>query len=132
MDCEKKLPFEVIEGIRLFNCGKFFEAHEALETAWRAEPDLNRYLYQGILQLGVGYYHLLRGNTVGAKHLFNRAQKTLMEMPSFCQGIDVNKIRKQIEEAALLIDIVKTNPTIRFQFPIHQIDIGQMNHANRE
>jgi predicted metal-dependent hydrolase len=128
MKCDKELPSDAIIGIQLFNRGSFFEAHEALESAWRAEPDANRNLYQGILQLGVGYYHFLRGNTVGARLLFIRAQKTLENVPSFCQGIDVNNIRTQIDEASILLEKNKTNPVTSFHFPIHQIEIGQIKH----
>lgn len=132
MNCEKELPPKVVEGIWLFNSGRFFEAHEALETAWRIEPDTNRYLYQGILQLGVGYYHLQRGNAAGAIQLFNRAKKTLEPFPSSCQGIDVNQIRKQIEEAAFLVERFKTNTSTHYHFPIYQIEIGQAKYVQQE
>ncbi|HRQ33635.1 MAG TPA: DUF309 domain-containing protein, partial [Anaerolineales bacterium] len=51
-----------IEGLRLFNNGKYFEAHEALETAWLEERGKIRDLYRGILQVGVAYLHITRGN----------------------------------------------------------------------
>jgi len=132
MPCEKELPLEVTKGIQLFNCGRFFEAHEALETAWRVETDSTRYLYQGILQLGVGYYHLLNGNTIGAIHLFTSAKKTMETLPPFCQGINVKLIRKQVEEAAMLVEKYKIHPTEHFRLPISQIEIGQVNNAQRE
>jgi uncharacterized protein len=41
-------PQEFWEGIACFNDQRYFEAHEALETAWRNEPGQIRELYQGI------------------------------------------------------------------------------------
>ena len=132
MPCENELPPEVLKGIRLFNRRRFFEAHEALETAWRAERGTTRYLYQGILQLGVGYYHLLKGNYIGAIHLFASAQKTLGTLPFYCQGIDVNQIRNQVKETALLVKSFVRHPATQSHFPISQIDIGQVNHVQRK
>jgi uncharacterized protein len=129
MDCDLELPPDVEYGIQFFNRGMFFEAHEALETAWRAEHKPNRNLYQGILQLGVGYYHLMNNNFVGAKKLFLRAEKTLDGIPSYCQGIDVDLIRLQIKEAENLVECIKSNPFLEFHFPIYQIETGQINHG---
>ena len=36
--CQGVLPAQVVEGLELFNRGQYFEAHEVLEAAWRAEP----------------------------------------------------------------------------------------------
>jgi uncharacterized protein len=128
MDCTQELPQEVINGIHLFNRGCFFEAHEELETAWRKELKPNRNLYQGILQLGVGYYHLMRGNFVGARKLFTRAEKTLEEIPSPCQGINVALVRKQIIEARLIMQRIESNPHVKCHFPLYPIEIGQTNY----
>ncbi len=76
-------------GITSFNRQEFFEAHEELETAWRAEPGALRELYRGILQVGVGYYHIQRGNYSGARKLLQRARRRLLSFPEICCGIDV-------------------------------------------
>jgi predicted metal-dependent hydrolase len=81
-------------GLRLFNQGHYFEAHEALETAWRDEKSPLRGLYQGILQVGVGYHHLLRGNHSGAIRLLDRAEKCLAPFPDQCSGIDLGQLRQ--------------------------------------
>ncbi len=64
--CAEKLHPRAIEGLRLFNAGEYFEAHEALELAWRQERGPIRELYRGILQVGVAYYHILHNNYRGA------------------------------------------------------------------
>lgn len=79
----------LVEGIAQFNRGEYFEQHETLEAAWIAESDPVRYLYQGILQIGVGFHHLNRGNARGAAGLWAKGVALLDTFPSRCQGVDV-------------------------------------------
>lgn len=92
--CQGKLTEQVISGFELFNHGEYFEAHEVLEAAWRAEPGPVRELYRGILQISVAYYHLLRGNYIGAEKMFNRARVWLDPFPEQCRGIDLARFRQ--------------------------------------
>lgn len=84
-------------GIRMFNQGRYFEAHEELEAAWRVEPGPVRNLYQGILQVGVGYYHAERGNPSGALKLFRRCRPLLEQFPDTCMGINLTKLRQDYQ-----------------------------------
>jgi hypothetical protein len=45
------------EGIRLYNAGEYFEAHEVLETPWRSMTGADREIYQGIIQVAMGFRH---------------------------------------------------------------------------
>ncbi len=92
--CRGRLHPRAVEGLRLFNAGEYFEAHEELEAAWRDEPGRIRDLYQGILQVGVAYYHLLRGNYRGALKVFARAFPLLEAFPDRCRGVDVARLRR--------------------------------------
>jgi uncharacterized protein len=83
-----------VAGLLLFNSCQFFEAHEALELAWREETGAIRELYRGILQVGVGYYHAQRGNFIGAQKMFDRARYWLAFYPDTCCGIDVGTFKK--------------------------------------
>jgi hypothetical protein len=56
----------LLHAIEQFNYREYFECHETLEGIWNDEPGPVRVLYKGILQIGVGCYHLLRGNYRGA------------------------------------------------------------------
>lgn len=67
------LPTIFLRGLELLNQGKYFEAHEAIEVAWRAEPGEIRQLYQGILQVAVVYHHVTRHNYYGARKVIGRA-----------------------------------------------------------
>ncbi len=112
-----------LKGIKLFNESKYFEAHEELELAWRAERSPVRELYRGILQVGVAYYHILNGNYRGGKIMIERAQKWLKLFPDICLGLDVEKLRVDADvvyQALLTIpedSINRVNPQL-FQ-PVH-------------
>jgi hypothetical protein len=53
------------------------------------EPHPIRYLYQGILQVGVGYYHLGRGNFHGATTKLRTGCELLDFFTPGCQGVEV-------------------------------------------
>lgn len=63
----------LVEARRLVAEGRPFSAHEVLEARWKAGPDDERDLWQGLAQLCVGLTHSARGNVVGATRLVDRA-----------------------------------------------------------
>jgi len=87
--CDEPPSPALLQGIAQFNRGEFFEQHETLEAAWIEEDDPIRYLYQGILQIGVGFYHLLRGNPRGAAGMWAKGVRLLESFPPQCRGVDV-------------------------------------------
>jgi uncharacterized protein len=103
-DCAASAPAELIQAIAEFNAGEFFEQHETLEDAWIAETDPIRYLYQGILQVGVGLYHLGRGNLYGADRLMTRGLVLLQAFRPSCMGVDVDRF---VEESLRCLEAVR-------------------------
>lgn len=95
--CDDAPPPLLLEGVALFNRGEFFECHEALETLWREERDPVRFLYQGILQVGVAFHHLRRGNWIGAVRQLERGLAKLECYPPICQGVDVDCLVQQAQ-----------------------------------
>jgi hypothetical protein len=66
-------PDEAIdEAQRLIDAGRPFHAHEVLEASWKAAPEAERDLWQGLAQLAVGLTHRERGNATGAATLLRR------------------------------------------------------------
>lgn len=84
-------------GIEEFNRGEYFEQHELLELAWRAEPRPVREMYQGILQIGVAFLQIQRNHWVGAIKMFRRGLPRLRTLPPICQGIDIAAFRASAE-----------------------------------
>jgi sugar phosphate isomerase/epimerase/predicted metal-dependent hydrolase len=106
--CAAPLPPGVLEGIRLFNERKFYECHEEIEHEWHAERGPIRLLYQGILQIGVGFHHARSGNHRGAVLLLTDGiEKTSRFLPS-CRGLDTARL--VAESQACLERIVELGP----------------------
>jgi uncharacterized protein len=90
--CSEPPPALLLKGIEEFNTSRYWECHETLETLWRAEPRQVRSLYQGILQIGVGFYHLRRGNYAGAVKVLGRGLSRLQGLPETCQEVRVTEL----------------------------------------
>jgi predicted metal-dependent hydrolase len=108
LDCESPLHLAAIEGLRLFNQGQYWHAHEALEIAWREEPGFGRELYRGILQAGVVYLHLQRGNYAGAIKVFERSLRWLRLFPDFCRGIAIGQLRHDLGQ--VMAEVTRLGP----------------------
>jgi predicted metal-dependent hydrolase len=90
--CDEPPHPELLKAIHEFNAGEFFEQHETLELIWRAEPDEIRSLYQGILHVGVAFYHLLNGNYHGAVTKLGTGMAMLEHFEPGCMGVDVSRL----------------------------------------
>lgn len=55
-------------GVALFNGLRYWHAHEAWETLWRAADDEERDFYQGLIMVAAGLLHLQRRNARGARN----------------------------------------------------------------
>jgi predicted metal-dependent hydrolase len=93
--CAGAPPPGLLAGIAQFNAGAFWDCHETLEDLWRVEPDHIRYLYQGLLQIGVGFYHLRRGNHRGAVNKLAGGLAYLAPSAPACLGVDVARLRAE-------------------------------------
>lgn len=82
----------LLRSIAQFNARDYFVCHETLETIWRAEPGPIRTLYKGILQVGVGCYHLLRGNYKGATIKLASGADYLEPYAPVCMGVQVARL----------------------------------------
>lgn len=93
--CQQPLPPLVIEGLELFNQGEYYKCHDALEEAWKQDSSPGRELYRGILQVGIAYYQIQRGNYRGAVKMLLRVRQWLDPLPAWCRGIHVAKLRQE-------------------------------------
>ena len=82
----------LLRGIEQFNRREYFECHETLELIWNAEPGPIRILYKGILQVGVGCYHLLRHNYRGATIKLQSGADYLEPFAPRCMGVEVGRL----------------------------------------
>ena len=91
-------------GIERFNAGDYYRSHDALEEAWMRDRGPGRDLYRGLLQVGIAYYQIGRGNYRGAVKMLLRARQWLDPLPDGCRGGDVAGLRADADRvhAALL------------------------------
>jgi predicted metal-dependent hydrolase len=90
--CQELPPPELLHGIEQFNHREYFECHETLEGLWNRERRPIRTLYKGILQVGVGCYHLLRGNYHGAVVKLESGAAYLEPFAPRCQSVEVARL----------------------------------------
>jgi predicted metal-dependent hydrolase len=93
--CREPLPDLARRGIEMFNQGEFYKCHDDLEEAWMAEEGRIRDLYRGILQVGIAYYQIQRGNYRGALKMLLRVRQWLDPLPPVCRGINIEKLRRE-------------------------------------
>src|SRR5882762_6871734 len=114
MSCDEPPPPELLEGIAQFNRREFFAQHETLELLWRAERRDVRYLYQGILQIGVAFHHLGRLNHHGTVYMLTRGPTYLAPFAPRCQRVDVASLLR--DAAAALQAVERLGPARLAEF----------------
>ena len=91
--CAQPLAEKAIVGLELFNDGRYFDAHEELEDAWKADQSVGRDLYRAVLQIAVAYLQIERGNYNGAIKMLQRVKQWIEPLPDTCRGINVAQLR---------------------------------------
>jgi predicted metal-dependent hydrolase len=94
--CAQPLAPLAREGVALFNEGHYYKCHDALEEAWVADSSPGRDLYQGMLQVGIAYYQIERGNYRGALKMLLRVRQWLDPLPAICRGVNVARLREDV------------------------------------
>jgi len=115
-DCEGDLHPMAVRGILLFNAGEYWHAHEALEKAWLEEAGQIRHLYRAILQVGVTYFHIKKHNYAGALKIYSRSQRWLRPFPDECRGIDLARLRSDVE--LVMAEVIQLGPNQLDQFKL--------------
>jgi uncharacterized protein len=106
------------EAVALFNGVRYWHAHEAWETLWRAAPDEDRDFYQGLIQVAAGLLHLQRRNMRGARNKLREGLARLRPYQPAHHGIFVSEL---IGKSGRLLDDLDAGylpylipPVIRF------------------
>jgi predicted metal-dependent hydrolase len=92
------------EGVRLFEAGDYFLAHETLEEHWVDAPEDERDFLQGLIHLSVGLLHAGRGNSKGALLQFRKASTRLEPYPDVLHGIDLAGVRAFLGAAPAAVE----------------------------
>ena len=86
-------------GLEHIRARRFFEAHEELETAWRAAATEERDFYQGLVHVAVAWYQAGRGRPVATARQLEKAARRLGPFAPAHRGVDVGAVLAQVERA---------------------------------
>jgi predicted metal-dependent hydrolase len=86
-------------GLEEIRAGRYFEAHEELEDAWRAAPTEERDFFQGLVHVAVAWYQAGRGRPVATGRQLEKAARRLRPFAPAHRGVDVDALLAQVKAA---------------------------------
>jgi uncharacterized protein len=86
-------------GLEEIRAGRYFEAHEELEEAWRAAPPEERDFFQGLVHVAVAWYQAGRGRPVATGSQLEKAARRLAPFAPTHRGVDVAAVLAQVQAA---------------------------------
>jgi hypothetical protein len=90
---------EFRRGVKLFNEGNFWHAHEAWELVWGRHEEDERLFFQGLIQLAAAYHHLVtKRQAAGARKNFEKAREKLEVFQPRYLGVHVKPLLSFIDE----------------------------------
>lgn len=118
---------DIKEGIRLFNDGAYFEAHDYFEDMWTETETEEKDFYQGLVQVSVGSYHLICGNYTGALSQYQKGVEKLEKFKEIEKNINLEKFLHEIKsfiEKIIMFNSKKISTLEVAKIPI----IMKLNH----
>jgi uncharacterized protein len=95
---------DLAEGLRRYQAGEFFAAHEAWENVWLRAQEPDKTFLQGLIQVTAAFHHLQRNNRRGAALLLQAALARLTPYPEPYGGISVALLCDDIREQLLSLE----------------------------
>jgi predicted metal-dependent hydrolase len=86
-------------GLEEIRARRYFEAHEELETAWRAAAAEERDFFQGLVHVAVAWYQAGRGRPVATASQLEKAARRLGPFAPAHRAVDVAHVLDQVEAA---------------------------------
>ena len=93
------VTLEYKRGLSLAQEGRFFDAHEAFELAWRACEPSERGFFQGLVHVVVSSYQRGRGRPVAAESQRQKALRRLGAYAPSHRGLDVAALLRALDRA---------------------------------
>ena len=90
-------------GLELIRAGRYFEAHEELELAWRASAPSERDFFQGLVHVAVAWYQAGRGRRPGCERQLEKAARRLAPYAQSHRDVDVTAVLAQVEAARTVV-----------------------------
>ena len=92
------------EGLRDYNAGNFFTAHEAWESVWLASPEPEKTFLQGLIQVAAAFHHYSRANLEGTRNLLQAGLMKLDCFPEVHGGLEIDALRRAVRGWLAFLD----------------------------
>ena len=102
------------KGIREFNEGFYFEAHDTLEEAWHGIRGPHRAFFHGLIQMATGLYHLTGDNPKGARSQLTAGLRKLSPLQPEFLGVDIGGLLQEMQEILGSIGSVRGSGRLPF------------------
>lgn len=87
-------------GRELYAAGRFFDAHQVWETAWRQESGPRRRLFQGLILVAAAYHKMaVQRQPAGMTRLLTNALERLQPLPDGFAGLRLARFRAGVAES---------------------------------
>lgn len=88
----------IAEGVSLFNSGKYFEAHEALEAVWLKASGRRKTFLHGLIQVAAAFHHYTHGNPAGFRSLLAKGCVKLESFGAATEGVDLGVFMLELRQ----------------------------------
>jgi hypothetical protein len=86
----------VREGVELFNEERYWESHEAFESAWRQTAGTEKEVLQGVILAAAALVHLQKNDRIVALRVIERARDKLLRHSGERFGIDLDNLKQNL------------------------------------
>ena len=105
------------EGIREFNEGRYFEAHDVLEDLWQGYREPDRVFLQALIHSAVGLYHLENDNLKGARSQLSKACSKIEPYRPEYWGICVDILYGSLKDRLKILEAPERGGEKGTEFP---------------
>lgn len=109
---------DISQGIELFNQADFFSAHDFFEKCWLECENEDKLFFQGLVQISVGCFHLISGNSRGSISQFNKGILKLNKYLPVHGNVNLEILLRNIE---ILIKVLTKNTSVNSDVVWNQI-----------
>src|ERR1700719_5324334 len=100
------------EGLRRYNAGECFTAHEAWEAVWLEAQEPDKTFLQGLIQVTAAFHHLQSNNPLGTGRLLHAALRRLELYPACFGGISATTLFSDIREQIQALQADEPTPAL--------------------
>jgi hypothetical protein len=88
------------EGIRLFNAGEYWHAHEQWEQCWLISRDEEAIFFQALIQAAAALVKWQQGNLRGLQLNWAKSKAKLLLLPPSYADVDLQALQRAMQQLA--------------------------------